>query len=108
MGSTTYTGLWAVPGGTQALSATSSTAVGVTITAASAASALWTAPNYAFIVAETTSVRWRDDGTDPTATVGVLLPTNTGFEYDGELSKLKFISTGAQAIVTVAQYRASG
>jgi hypothetical protein len=43
---------------------------------------------------ETGQVRWRDDGTDPTATVGKLLEIGDSFEYSGELTKIKFIRTG--------------
>ena len=101
MAATNYNVLAPVAG-TQAISATSSTAVGLTVPSPSTNQ---TKANYAFCVAETNSVRWRDDGTDPTATVGMLLQPNVGFVYDGNLSALKFISTGAQAIVTVAYYR---
>lgn len=49
------------------------------------------------MIAETQSVRWRDDGTSPTAAIGMLLPTNTIFTYFGDPSKLKFIETSASA-----------
>lgn len=43
---------------------------------------------------ETAQVRWRDDGTAPTASVGKLLEIGQSFEYQGDLSKIKFIRTG--------------
>lgn len=95
-----------VPGGILSLSATSSTAVGLTIASASAASASFPGPNFAFIIAETQAVRWRDDGTAPTATVGVPLAAGVAFGYDGDLRKLQFIGQAGQAIVNVALYRA--
>lgn len=107
MGYTNYTALTPFVGGIQALSATSSTAVGLTITAVSAASAQNYQPDFAVIVCETQAVRWRDDGTDPTATVGMPLAIGTYMQYDGKLRSLKFIGQAGQAIVNVALYRSS-
>lgn len=60
------------------------------------------------IQAQTQSVRWRDDGTNPTGTVGMLLGVTTGpsdyFEYDGDLGAIKFIEAAASAAVNVAYY----
>lgn len=52
-------------------------------------------PNFAYISCDGTSARWRDDGTAPTATVGMPLPINTLLAYDGELGKIQFIGSGA-------------
>lgn len=62
------------------------------------------APTIAVIIAETQSVRWRDDGTAPTASVGMLLPVNTPFVYDGDLNKIQFIETTASASLSVSYY----
>lgn len=62
---------------------------------------------FAVIQAETQDVRWRDDsGDDPTATVGMLLKSGTGYElyYDGDLSALKFIQVAASAKLNVSYY----
>jgi hypothetical protein len=107
MPNTTYNPLWPVVGGTQALSAVSAAAVGLTITAASAASAQWSAPNYAIFYAEGASARWRDDGTDPTTTVGMPLPANQYFYYEGRLSSFRLIGVTGSTIVNCALYRAS-
>lgn len=61
-------------------------------------------PTIAMIIAETQSVRWRDDGTAPTASVGMLLPVNTPFIYDGDLNKIQFIETTASASLSVSYY----
>ena len=61
-------------------------------------------PTRAFIVAEGNSVRWRDDGTAPTASVGMLLLINNVLSYDGDLSKIQFIQTGAGAKLNVSYY----
>jgi hypothetical protein len=60
--------------------------------------------NFALIVAETQDVRWRDDGTAPTSTVGMLLKAGVIFQYDGDLSKIKFIETASSAKVNISYY----
>ena len=58
----------------------------------------------ALIVPETQTVRWRDDGTAPTSTVGVPVLANTSFSYDGDLQKIRFIQTASGAVLNVAYY----
>lgn len=60
--------------------------------------------NFALIVAETNDVRWLDNGQSPTASIGMLLKTGVIFQYDGDLSKIKFIETTASAKVNVSYY----
>jgi hypothetical protein len=60
--------------------------------------------NFALIVAETQNVRWRDDGVDPTASVGMLLVAGIPFQYDGDLAKIKFIETTASAKLNISYY----
>jgi hypothetical protein len=62
-------------------------------------------PNYCLILAETQSVRWRDDGTAPTASVGMLLEPGVPFAYDGDLNKIRFIEVTASAKLNVSFYR---
>ena len=59
---------------------------------------------FALIQVESKDVRWRDDGTDPTASVGMLLLANQDIWYANDLSKLKFIETAASAKLNVAYY----
>lgn len=60
----------------------------------------------AFIKAETQPVRWRDDGTAPTATDGFLLDVGEEFWYTGDVQAIKFIDTAAGAsTLHVALYR---
>lgn len=59
---------------------------------------------FAIITAEAQAVRWRDDATVPTTTVGTPLGTNTPFEYDGDLAKIRFINSTAGAILHVNYY----
>jgi hypothetical protein len=62
------------------------------------------APSYALIQCETNNVRWRDDGTNPTAAVGQLLSAGGILKYDGPLSLLKFIRVSADATLSVSYY----
>jgi hypothetical protein len=55
-------------------------------------------------VAETQAVRWRDDGTDPTASVGMPLATGVSLSYDGDLKAVRFIQQSASAIINVSYY----
>lgn len=61
-------------------------------------------PTVAYIICETQAVRWRDDGTAPTASVGMPLATGVPFPYDGDLTKIQFIEQTASAKLNVAYY----
>lgn len=61
-------------------------------------------PTFALIVAETQGVRWRDDGTNPTASVGMPLAAGVPLQYDGDLTKIKFIEQTASAKLNVSYY----
>jgi hypothetical protein len=58
----------------------------------------------ALITTEDVSMRFTDDGTTPTATEGFPLLVGVLLDYDGDLSKFKFISTGAATDVYVNFY----
>lgn len=58
----------------------------------------------AFINTEDQNVRWRDDGTDPTASVGGVLEPGSYFTYTGDLSSIKFIEEAASAKLNVSYY----
>ena len=72
-----------------------SSAVGLTVP---------TGANFAIIQAEAQTVRWRDDGTDPTATVGMQIIADQDIFYSGNLDKIKFFEAAASAILNVAYY----
>jgi hypothetical protein len=59
----------------------------------------------AFILCTGQTVMWRDDGTNPTASVGIPLPVNTAFPYVGSLARIKFIETAASATCNVSYYQ---
>lgn len=61
-------------------------------------------PSLAIITAETQGVRWRDDDVAPTASVGMPLASGTTLQYDGDLTKIKFIEQTASAKLNVTYY----
>lgn len=61
-------------------------------------------PTFALIIAETQAVRWRDDGADPTTTVGMPLAVGVPLQYDGDLSKIKFIEQTSGAVLNISYY----
>tara|TARA_R110000868_G_scaffold102083_5_gene281054 strand:+ start:802 stop:984 length:183 start_codon:yes stop_codon:yes gene_type:complete len=58
----------------------------------------------ALIVCETQAVRWRDDGTAPSATVGMPLAVGVAMNYDGDLNKIRFFEQVASAKINVSYY----
>lgn len=58
----------------------------------------------ALITPETQGVRWRDDGTAPTATVGMPLAAGVTLQYDGDLTKIQFIEQTASAKLNISYY----
>jgi hypothetical protein len=61
-------------------------------------------PSIAMITPETQGVRWRDDDTDPTNSVGMPLAAGTTLQYDGDLTKIKFIEQTASAKLNISYY----
>lgn len=59
---------------------------------------------YALINFEAQNSRWRDDGTAPTGTVGMLNQAGDYFFYTGNLAALQFIQATSGAIVNVSYY----
>lgn len=58
------------------------------------------------ISVETAGVRWRDDGSAPTATVGMPIAAATvPYLYNGTLSALRFIAQSGSPILSAAFYR---
>jgi len=53
---------------------------------------------------ETQSVRWRDDGTAPTASVGMLIAAGDVLEYTGRPKALKIIEVTTSAKLNVTYY----
>ena len=61
-------------------------------------------PTFALIIAEGAPVRWRDDGTAPTASVGMPLAIGVPLQYDGDLNKIKFIEQSGSAKLNISYY----
>lgn len=76
------------------------------ITDLSSAAALTIPPGatLALIVPETQNVRWRDDGTAPTASVGMPIYVGASLSYDGDLNRIRFIQEAASAKLNISYY----
>lgn len=65
--------------------------------------------NLAVISVEGAGVRWRDDGTMPTASVGMPIAEGAApFVYSGTLSAIAFIAQSGSPLVNVSYYRVVG
>ncbi len=58
----------------------------------------------AIIQCEDQNIRWRDDGTDPTAAVGMLLRAGAEMWYVGDLKKLRVIEVAVGAKLNISLY----
>jgi len=61
-------------------------------------------PSIAIITPEGQAVRWRDDGTAPTASVGMPLAAGVTLQYDGDLTEIRFIEQVIGAKLNVTYY----
>lgn len=59
----------------------------------------------AFMIVEAAAVRYRTDGVDPTATVGMPIKANTIVMFDDGIFDKKFIEQSSGAILNVEYYR---
>lgn len=78
------------------------------LTSLSAATALSSIPagaTRAVLQAEGQNVRWRDDGTNPSSTAGMLIFAGQLFEYTGALAAIKFIEVAAGGKLNVSYYK---
>ena len=57
------------------------------------------------IQCESDNVRWRDDGTDPTTTVGMILEAGQTLIYNGNPNEIEFIEVTVGAILNVSYYK---
>ena len=66
-----------------------------------------TAANYAYVFVGTNAIRWRDDGSNPTAAVGQPAAAGERIEVCGlkAVSAIKFIRQSADATLFVSYYR---
>lgn len=81
------------------------------ITSLSAAIALTVPTNcggtvsMATITPEAQAVRYRDDGTDPSATVGMPMAVGVTLVYEGRITAIKFFEQTGGAKLNVSYYR---
>lgn len=82
----------------QFLSVTSASAVSLTVP---------TAARIAEICNETANARYRDDGTAPTTSTGMLIAAGAGvcFQYSGSLTAIQFIAVNTPTTLDVSYYR---
>lgn len=59
----------------------------------------------AFITCETAGVRYRDDGTAPTATIGMPLAAGGQLVYSGSLSAIRFIAQSGSPVLDISYYK---
>lgn len=52
----------------------------------------------------TTAGRWRDDGTAPTAGVGMVINPGSELDYAGDPTALQFIQAAAGAVLDISYY----
>jgi hypothetical protein len=80
----------------------------VQVTAVSAAVGVGDIPagtTLIIVIPESQAVRWRDDGTDPTAAVGMPLAVGAVLEYTGaQMARLKFFEQAASAKLNITFY----
>ena len=63
----------------------------------------------AVFTVDAASVRWRDDGTAPTASVGMTIrDTDAPFEYTGDLALIQFIAVSGSPVLNVSYYKQVG
>jgi hypothetical protein len=85
----------------QILAATLAAATPLTIPTLGAGQSL----GYIVVQANGGIVRWRDDGTAPTASVGMSIPDGGELNYVGDFSKIKFILSTSAPILDISYYQ---
>jgi hypothetical protein len=63
------------------------------------------AARVAEICVETNNVRYRDDGTAPTTSVGIPVSSGTCFQYSGSLTAIEFTYVTSPSVLDVSYYR---
>lgn len=59
----------------------------------------------AVIRCEAETVRWRDDGTAPTASIGMpMTPTDPPFVYTADLAAIEFIAATGSPVLNISYY----
>lgn len=59
---------------------------------------------FAMVQCQGGTVRWRDDGTAPTAAIGMTIASGGELDYVGEMSAIRFITASGTPIVDISYY----
>lgn len=94
------TGIRKPLGYSQILNATLAASTGIVMPALPAGSVV----GFAIIQCQAGTVRWRDDGTAPTAAVGMSIASGGELDYAGDFSALRFISSSGAPILDISLY----
>jgi len=78
---------------------------GLTVPSVDPVTGLAAKPIQAVIICEGAGIRWRDDGTAPTASVGMPIAVGTVFVYDGDLNRLRMIQQAATSTINIGYYK---
>ena len=81
-----------------------SSATGLNVPTKDPVSGLNVKANFALITPEAQAVRWIDDGQTPTSSYGMPLAVGVTLQYDGDLSKIKFIEQVSGAKLNISYY----
>jgi len=79
-------------------------AVSTAVTLSSACANYPSNSNAIVVVVETAAVRWRDDGTAPTSSVGMFLDIGSTLTYMGDISKVQFVAVSGSPVIDVSFY----
>ena len=61
-------------------------------------------PAYALFYVETQAIRYWSSGLVPTASVGIVIPTNAIFKFNGSLAAFQMIQVAPTAIINIEYY----
>lgn len=78
----------------------------ITALAASTGLSVPAGANIALVQAQGQAVRYRDDGTAPTAAVGMPIAVGGSLTYNGDLAAIRFIEQALGAVLNVLYYQA--
>lgn len=76
-----------------------------TLNAAVAFTSVPAGATLAIVQAESQNVRYRDDGSNPTASVGMILAAGDSLFYTGDFSAIKFIEVTGSAKLNITFYK---
>lgn len=56
------------------------------------------------VIDETANTRWRDDGTAPTTSTGMLFASGTVLTYMGDLTNIQFVAVSGSPVLDISFY----